>query len=568
MYIDKVPNRKSGPAYLLRECYRDGKKIIKRTLANISHWPLEKIESFRLLLRGETMVPASKAYKIKKSLPHGHVQAVLGTLRKIGLESIISSKRSLQRDLVVAMIVEQLLHGDSKLAYTRLWHTTTLAEELGVGDYDENNLYQALDWLLGSQKRIEKKLAKCHLREKDTVFYDVSSSYYYGRHCPLAKRGYNRDKKKGLLIITYGAMTDRQGRPISVSVYSGNTADPKTVADQATKLQKDFGLKRIILVGDRGMLTSVQIDGLRKRPGLGWISALRYHEIRELVEEKSLQMSLFDEKNLAEIKSESYPGERLIGCYNPLLAEERQRNRRELLEATEKNLARIKKEVSRRTKKALKEAEIGIKVGRVLNRHKMAKHFKLTITDGRLEWQRNQKSIDREEQLDGIYMIRTSESEKQFSGPDTVRHYKNLARVEQFFRTCKGLDVRIRPIRHRTEDHVRAHIFLCMLACYVEWHMRKALAPLLFEDEEIEELRWQRDPVAKAEASPSAKRKKAQRSTQEGLPIHSFRSLLTALSTLCRNECYVSYGEINCNFTEHTELNQLQQRAFELLGLK
>ncbi len=568
MYIETVPNRKSPPTVLLRECFREGKKIIKRTLANISHWPQKQIDSFRLLLKGETMVPASDTYTIQQSLPHGHVQAVLGTLRKIGLESIIGSKRSPQRDLTVAMIVEQLLHGDSKLAETRLWHTSTLAEEMSVSHCDENDLYQTMDWVLGSQKRIQKKLAKLHLKPGATVFYDVSSSFYYGSHCPLAKFGYGRDGKKGLPIITYGVMTDRDGRPISVKVYSGNTADPTTVVDQVIALQKDFGLKRIVLVGDRGMLTNVQIEELRQRPGLGWISALRNDRIRELVEEKSLQMSLFDEKNLAEIKSESYPDERLIACYNPLLADERRRKRKELLEMTEKNLARIGREVSRRTKKPLKETQIAIKVGRVLNRHHMAKHFKLTIADGLLKWELDQQSIDREEHLDGVYIVRTSESEQKLSGPDTVRHYKNSARVEQFFRTCKGLDIHIRPIRHRTEDHVRAHIFLCMLAYYVQWHMRKALAPLLFEDEEIDALRWQRDPVAKAEPSPSAKTKKADKTTKDGFAVYSFKNLLIALSTLCRNKCSVSHEETDCTFTQMTEPNPLQQKAFALLGIK
>ena len=567
MYIESVPNRGSPPTVLLRECYREGKKIIKRTLSNISHWPKEQIESFRLLLRGQSLVPAAEAYTTEESLPHGHVQAVLGTLRKIGLESFIASKGSRQRDLVVAMVVEQLLHGDSKLADTRLWHTSTLAEELQVGDSDEEDLYQAMDWLLGRQKSIQKKLARQHLEQGAMAFYDISSSFYYGRCCPLAKLGNDRDKKKGLPIITYGVMTDRQGRPISVQVYDGTTADPVTVPEQANRLQKDFGLTRVVLVGDRGMLTEVQIAELRRRPGLGWISALRTHQIRQLVEEKALQMSLFDEQNLAEIKSSNYPDEQLVACYNPLLAQERRRKRKELLEQTEKNLARILREVRRRTKKPLKEAEIGIKVGKALKQYKMGKHFKLKIAHGLLEWERDQVSIDREEHLDGVYIVRTSEPPKRLSGPDTVRHYKNLSRVEQFFRTCKGLDVRIRPIRHWTEDHVRAHIFLCMLAYYVEWHMRQALAPLLFEDEEIDRLRWQRDPVAKAQPSSSAQTKKTERITSEGLPVHSFKNLLTALATRCRNRCRVSHEKADSTFTQITKPNPLQQRALELLGL-
>ena len=566
MYVDTVPNRNSKPTVLLREGWREGKRTPKRTLANISHWPQEKIDALRLLLKGKQMVPMEQVYEIVRSLPHGRVEAVLGTIRKLAVDSLISSRRCRERDLVMAMIAEVLVHPCSKLATTRLWHTTTLAEELGVQDADVDELYDAMDWLLERQKRIENKLARRHLGEGSVVLYDISSSSYYGRTCPLAVYGNNRDGT-GLPCIVYGLLTDEGGRPVAVDVYPGNTSDPTTVPDQVDKLRRRFKLTRVVLVGDRGMLTQTQIDTLRKYPGLGWISALRSEGIRKLVEGGALQLSLFDKRNLAEISSEDYPGERLMACYNPLLAEDRGRTRQELLEETEKKFTKIAAEVARRTKKPLTADEIGIKVGKVLSKYKMGKHFKLTIEDNLFEFERDEQSIEREAQLDGIYVIRTSEESEALSPQDAVRNYKRLTQVEQAFRCLKSIDIRVRPIRHRTADHVRAHVFLCTLAYYVEWHMRKALAPLLFQDEELDAARQTRDPVAKAEPSDSVKRKKAIRLTEDGLPIQSFSDLLTQLGTRTRNTCRVNADHCSLTFIQATEPTPLQARAFELLGL-
>jgi transposase len=567
MYIERVPNRNSRPAILLREGWREGKKTCKRTIANLTNWPEEKIEALRLLLRGEPMVSARQAFVVERTVPHGHVQAVLGTIKRLGLDSIIYSKRCRERDLVVAMIAERLIRPCSKLATTRFWHTTTLAEELNVSDADENDLYDAMDWLLARQGCIEKKLAARHLVEGSLVLYDVTSSYYEGRTCPLARFGHNRDRKKGKLIIVYGLLTDEAGRPVSVEVYPGNTGDPSTVPNQVEKLRKHFGLCRVVLVGDRGMLTQTQIDKIKDYPGLGWISALRFRAIRKLVNAGSLQMSLFDEKNLAEIHSPEFSDERLVACYNPILAEERRQKREKLLAATEKGLEKIVREVARRTKTPLDKAEIGKKVGKVINRYKVGKHFTIMIDDGAFSFSRKEESIRRESDLDGLYVIRTSEPSERISAEDTVRSYKRLEQVESAIRCMKGIDLLVRPIHHRTEDHVRAHIFLCMLAYYVEYHMRKALAPLLFEDEELAERRKTRDPVKPAKPSVSVKRKKTVRLTSDGFEIHSFQTLLAELATRSRNRCRVKSDPTGATFYELTEPTPLQERAFQLLGL-
>jgi transposase len=567
MYIERVPNRNSPPAILLREGWREGKKTRKRTLANLSDWPDHKIETLRRLLRDEILVSPNELFRVERSVPHGHVEVVLGTMRKLGLDSAIAAKRCRERDLVLAMIAERLIHPCSKLATTRLWHTTTLAEELSVVDADVDELYDAMDWLLARQPRIEKKLAERHLSEGAIVLYDTTSSYYEGHTCPLARFGFDRDGAKGLPIIVYGVMTDDEGRPVAVDVYPGNTADPTTVVEQVEKLRQQFGLSRVVMVGDRGMLTEPQIEKVKTYPGLGWISALTSVSIRKLVKGGHLQLSLFDEKNLAEITSPEYPGERLVVCFNPLLAEERGRKRRELLTATEKGLERIAKEAARRTRKPLTQAELGIKAGRVLGRYRMGKHFTLTIRDGSLQWTRREDSIEQEAKLDGIYVIRTSESKQRLSAEDTVRKYKSLAQVERAFRCLKGIDLLVRPIRHRTEDHVRAHVFLCMLAYYLEWHMRKALSPILFEDDQLEEDRKKRDPIAPAKPSDSVRRKKRERVTADGLPVHSFETLLIELGTRCRNSCKVKSDRSGPTFTQVTIPNALQTRAYELLGL-
>ena len=553
--------------HLLRRTFRVGAQVHHETLGNISHLPDELVEIIRRSLAGERFVAAADAFEIQSSLPHGHVQAVLGSIRKLGLDGVISSQRCRERDLVVAMIAERLLHPCSKLATTRAWHTTTLAEELGVADCDEDDLYRAMDWLLARQARIESKLAQRHLCEGAIVLYDVSSSYYEGHTCPLARFGHDRDGKKGRPIIVYGLLTDGEGRPVAIQVYPGNTGDPTTVPDQVEKMRQRFGLSRVVMVGDRGMLTEPQIGKLREHPGLGWISALRGPAIRELVETGCLQPSLFDEANLAEISSAEYPGERLVACFNPLLAEERRRKREELLQATERELARIGREVTRRKRKPLPEAGIALKVGKVLNRFKVAKHFELTIADGVIEGTRRGDAIQREAALDGIYVVRTSEDTKHCSAEDAVRRYKSLAQVERAFRCLKGIDLLIRPIRHRSADHVRAHILLCMLAYYVEWHMRRSLAPLLFEDEELPRNRKRRDPVAPPEPSASAQRKKIERVTADGFPVHSFDTLMAILGTRTRNLCRIPNEASGAAFQQLTELTPLQARTLELLGV-
>lgn len=404
-------------------------------------------------------------------------------------------------------------------------------------------------------------------RTKRKLRFDVSSSSYHGRTCPLAQRGYNRDGQK-LRSIVYGLLADGKGRPVAIDVYPGNTGDPSTVPDQVGKLRERFGLERVVLVGDRGMLTQTQIDALREHPGLGWISALRFSAIRDLAEEGAFQLPLFDTQNLAEITSEKYPGERLMVCFNPLLAEDRKRTREELLVATEARLAKIAGEVTRRTRKKMTADEIGVKVGKIINRCKVGKHFELTIEDDLLRFARNTESIARETQIDGIYIVRTSEDAHTLTAQDTVRTYKSLGQVEQAFRCMKGVDLRVRPIRHRDEAHVRAHIFLCMLAYYVEWHMRKALSPVLFQDDELDEDRWRRDPVAKAEASQSVREKKRAKKTIDGWPVHSLTTLLSELGTRCKNTCRAGEGKQPLRFEQLTETSPFQQHVFDLLQLK
>ena len=567
MYIEIVPNRNSRPAVLLREGWREGKKVCKRTLANLTDWPAQKVDALRRVLKEETLVSPDEAFSIERSLPHGHVELILEAVKRIGLDNVISAKRTRERDLVLAMIIERLIHPCSKLANTRLWHSTTLAEQLEVGDADEDGLYAAMDWLLARQSRIEKRMAKRHLSEGCKVLYDVSSSYYEGHTCPLVRPGYSRDKKRGKPIVVYGVLTDAQGCPLAVEVYLGNTGDPTTVPGQVNTLKQHFELDRVILVGDRGMLTQTQIDELKRHPGVGWISALRSEKVRKLFDQKYLQLSLFDQQNLAEIHSPDFPDERLMACFNPLLAQERKRKRRELLDATEQALEKISKEVKRRTKTPLSAAEIGTKVGKIITRFKMGKHFELSITDGQLSYSRRTDAIEREAELDGLYVIRTSEPKHALSAEDAVRSYKTLAQVERVFRTLKGLDNRIRPIHHRTEDRVRAHIFICLLAYYVEWHLRQVVAPLLFDDETLALDRKQRDPVAPAESSIAAKTKKVARVTENGLPIHSFKTLMAEMGTRCRHRCRVKSDPQCLPIFQDTDPTPLQARALELTCL-
>ena len=567
MYIETVPNRNSRPAILLRQGWREGQRVRKKTLANLTDWPAEKVEALRQVLKGQRLIAPEDAFAVERSLPHGHVEALLAMTRRLGLERLIAPKRCPERDRVLAMVLERVLHPASKLSTTRLWHSTTLAEELGVGDDDEDDLYEAMDWLVKRQERIEQRLAQRHLHEGKPVFADVSSSYYEGRTCPLMRFGYNRDGKRGKTQVVYAVLSAPGGCPVAVQAYPGNTADPNTVPDQVAKLKERFGLERVVLVGDRGLLTQVQIEHLKRHRGLGWVGALRAPQIRALVEQDALQLSLFDEQNLAELVSPDYPGERLVACYNPLLAEERARKREALLAATEAGLEGVAREAARRTRTPLGAAELGRKVGRVLARHKMGKHFEWEAEDGQLRYRRRAERVEAEARLDGIYVLRTSEPAERLSSQDTVRTYKGLSDVERWFRTLKGLEVRVRPIRHREERRVRAHLFVCLLAGYVEWHLRRALAPLLFEDETLKQARRTRDPVAMAKPTPRARQKKARRRTDDGLALHSLDTLIAELATRCRNTCRVLSDPAAPPFSLLTEPTQTQRRAAQLIEM-
>ncbi len=559
-------NGKVYETHLLRRSYREGRKVKHETLGNISHLPSDVIDMIRRSLAGQRFVPAGEAIAIERSLAHGHVRAILGTMRKLGLDTLLASKGSRERDLVMALIAERLLHPSSKLGTTRLWGCSTLGEELKVQGAHVNEVYGALDWLWARQSRIEKKLAARHLQEGSQVFYDASNSHYEGSTCPLACFGHGKNGRRDLPVIAYGVLSDPEGRPIAMDVYPGKTADPKTVPDQVGKLKKRFKLKSVVLVGDRGMLTRTQIELLKEYPGLGWISALRSQSIRKLIEKGRLSRTLFDETGLAEISSEDFPGERLVACFNPTLSDERGRKREALLAATAEAMNRVVAEAARRTKKLLTNEQISFKVGKVIGRFRMNKHVVWEVRDGRLVWSFDQASISKERELDGIYIIRTNEPKEKLSAPDVVRAYKGLAQVERVFRCMKGIDLMVRPIWLSTEPHVRAHFFLCMLAYYVEWHMRRALAPLLFEDDELPGARRTRDPVAPAQPSQSAKRKKASRLSQDGLELHSFDTLLEALATQCRNTVRLkTAGKLV--YHQITEADPLQLRAYQLLGL-
>jgi DDE family transposase len=568
VHVAKVTNTVKGvtyTSYYLRRSFRQDGKVKHETLGNLSDLPVHVIDLISRSLKGETFVPASEVFRNTRSRPHGHVEAILRMIRRLGLEDLIASRPSRQRDLVTALIAERLLFPCSKLATTRHWHATTLAEELHVEDADEDELYAAMDWLLERQKTIETKLAKRHLADGGLVLYDVSSSYYEGEKCPLARYGHDRDGKTGRPIIVYGVLTDADGRPVAVQVYPGDTGDPTTVPDQVAKLSRQFGLARIVLVGDRGMLTQTQINTLKEHPGLGWISALRSPALRDLLADGHLNRSLFDHVNLAEIASPDFPGERLLACFNPLLAEKRGQKREALLAATEAKLTKLSQAVSRRTKAPLSAAAIGVKAGRVIGRHKMAKHIQLTICDGIFTWERNEESIRREGLLDGISVIRTSEPAERLSAADGVRSYKRLSQVEQAFRCLKGIDLLVRPIHHRLEPRVRAHVLICVLAYYVEWHLRRAWRPLLFEDEELDGARAVRDPVAAAKPSDSARRKKTTHQTAGGLPVHSFRTLLAHLGCRSRETYQVVSDPSGATFARVTELDPVQQEALRLL---
>jgi len=572
MYIESVPNRNSPPAILLRESYRDAGKIKKRTIANLSDWPTEIVEGLRTLLKGGKVAPADQeSIIVRRALPHGHVAAVLGTLRNIGLERMLGPPRNRCRDLVIAMIVARLIAPASKLATARmldpLTASSSLGEVLGLGPVDEDELYVALDWLGERQEAIEKALARKHLHDGTLVLYDVSSSYVEGRCCELARLGYNRDGKKGKLQIVYGLLCAADGCPVAIEVFEGDTGDPRTLAAQIDKVKKRFALERVALVGDRGMITQARLDAEIAPAGLDWITALRAPAIRTLVEAGALQMSLFDQRDMAAITSPDYPGERLIVCRNPDLARERTRKREDLLAATEADLAVIAAAVRRARNPLHGEAEIALKVGAVVNRHKVAKHFELSIGEASFSFHRKTEAIAAEAALDGIYVVRTNLPKKLLDDAATVGAYKGLARVERAFRSLKTVDIHLRPIFHWTTPRVRAHVLLCMLAYHVEHHIRARLAPMLYDETDHEAAAALRASiVAKAERSEAARRKQTTGLTDDGLPVHSFQSLLADLATYARIQATTALND-KYVFTLHTRPTPIQQRAFELLAV-
>ena len=570
MYVARIPNRGSPPAILLRESYRQGGKVKNRTLANLSHWPEPKVDALARTLKGlPPKLDLSQAFEITRSLPHGHVAAVLGTARRLGVEELIDATPSRTRDLVTAMLVAQVIDPGSKLAVARGLRaetaTSSLGRLLGVASCDEDDLYAAMDWVLERKEVIENALAARHLVNGTLVLYDVSSAAFEGRTCPLGAIGHPRDGVKGRLQIVYGLLCSPAGIPIAIEVFEGNTADPNTPAAQITKIKTRFGLSRVCLVGDRGMLTHARIRD-EVRPGqLDWISALRAPQIKALVEEGALQLSLFDTQDLFEISSPEFPGERLVCCHNPALAEKRARKRQDLLAATEKELTPIAAATGR-AKRALRgKDKIALRVGKVINHYKMAKHFTLTITDESFTFTRNTEAIAAEAALDGIYVLRTSLPEHTLGRDDVVLRYKNLADVERFFRTLNS-ELDVRPIRHRLADRVRAHMFLRMLSYYISWHMKAALAPILFVDNDKPAAAAKRaNPVAAAQRSDQALTKAARKRTPEDTPVHSFTSLLADLATLCANQ--IQPADDMPAFTMPTSPTPLQRRAFELLDL-
>jgi len=649
MHIDIVPNRKSTPTVLLRECYREGKKVLKRTIANLSQLPMAQVEAIRSVLKGEKLVPCDKLFKIIEggTRQHGQVDAVLQAMKRLNFEELVGSRRSRERSLVVAMVAARILEPQSKLATTRWWRKNTLPEILGIADADENDLYAAMDWVLPRQAGIENKLAARHLKNEGLVLYDLTSSYFEGVTCPLAFLGHNRDGKTGKLQVNYGLLTNKLGIPISVSVFSGNTGDSKTLLPQAKKVKNDFGIERFVLVGDRGMITQSQINKLRNIDGVDWIAALRPEAIKKLVEAGPIQMGLFDERNLYEVTHPDFPGERLVACKNPELAKKRAFKRQSLLTATSKELEKVQKMVSRgllhgkkqicdaldkvlakyrigkyytytfsynnftlklderglaqeidaekATAPAKKRAEsrqrqiaeieketekvrqhidrgqlygkdrIGVRVGKVINKYKVSKHFILDIRDNSFSFKIDNEKVVAEAALDGIYVVRTSLPKEKMDAAETVRSYKLLGQVERAWLCFKMISLKVRPIRHRLENRVRAHIFLCMLAYYVEWHMIEAWRPLLFCDED-QDAKAERDPVAPAKRSEAALNKVHTRRLDDGTEVDSFHTLINLLSSIVRNKC-VPYGSAPDapTFYMDTSPDQKQQKALDLL---
>ena len=549
--------------HLLRRSYREGGRVKNETLGNLSHLPDALIEIIRRSLQGESFLPVAQAFEITASRPHGHAQAVAAAMQRLDFALVLASKPCRERDLVLAMVAARIVAPHTKLATTRWWHTTTLAQDFGVAEATEDDLYAAMDWLLARQGSIEKKLAARHLGAGALVLYDLTSSYFEGSTCPLAKLGYSRDGRRGLLQVNYGLLTDRGGCPVAVTVHEGNVADSQTLMPAVQRLRHDFGIEQLVMVGDRGMISNKAIDEMREAQGIGWISALKSASIRALVEQGQLQLGLFDERNLLELTSPDYPGERLVACRNPQLAKLRAHKREELLAATETSLAKIKARVD--AVKLVGADEIGLRVGKVVNQYKVAKHFELAIGDRSFTFRPKREAIAAEAALDGIYIIRTSVSAAQMNAPDCVRNYKALAQVERAFRSLKTVDLKVRPIHHRLADRVRSHILLCMLAYYVEWHMREAWRELMFADTD-QQAKTTRDPVAPAKRSKTALAKAVRHTLDDGTPAHSFATLLEELATIVRNTCRTpNAGPDAPTFDVLTTPNAKQKRALELI---
>jgi transposase len=549
---------------LLRRSYREDGKVKNETLSNLSHLPEPLIDLIRRSLKGENFVSADQAFTISSSRAHGHVQAVSLAMQRLGFAGLLASKPCPERDLVAAMVASRIICPATKLATTRLWHTSTLAGEFGVADATEDDLYAAMDWLLAGQDRIQKKLATRHLQEDSLVLYDLSSSYFEGSHCPLAKLGYSRDGKRGTLQVNYGLLTDDRGCPVAISVHAGNASDSTTFMPQVTRLREEFGIKRMVMVGDRGMISQKAIDAMSQDADVAWITALRSSAIRTLVEQGHVQQDLFDERNLAEISSPDFPGERLVACRNPELAKLRGHTRDDLLAATEKSLEKIKVRVQ--AAKLVGQDKIGLAVGKVVNQYKVAKHFELLIADDSFTFTRKTDSIAAEAALDGLYIIRTSVKAERMDAPTCVRTYKSLAQVERAFRSIKTMDLKVRPIHHHLEGRVRAHIFLCMLAYYVEWHMRDVWRELMFTDED-QAPKLTRDPVAPAKRSDAAMRKVLGRTLEDGSSAHSFQTLMAQLQTIVRNTCCTQKSADDAPTFELVTLpTEKQKRALELIG--
>ncbi len=568
MFIESIPNRKSPPAILLRESYREGGKTRKRTLANLSHLPPDTIASIGAALRGGRLFDAEADVGVAASLPCGHVKAVRRAMERLDMAGLVSPRRCRERDVVLAVLAQRLVCAASKLETAAAFRDTTVGSDFGVADADENDIYGAMDWLLKRQEGIEDRLAKRHLGPGAMAFYDLSCSSYHGTRCPLAKRGYNRDGLD-LPAVEYGLLTDAEGRPVAVQVYEGSVGDPRTVADQVSRLSGRFGVRDAVLVGDRGMLTSARIRETCGPAGLGWISCLRSAEIAKLLAAAdAVDTPLFSKGNLAEITHPDFPGERLVACYNEFLAKDRARTRGELLDETERLLEKIRDGVAAakgRRREALTAAAIAERVGRVIDKYKVGKHFVMHYVDQGLSWSRDEARIAAEAALDGIYVVRTNVPGEKLCAEDAVRAYKRLGNVEKAFRTFKGVDLRVRPIHHRLERRVRSHILLCMLAYYVEWHMRRALAPLTYAEDDLEGARSARDPVARAAPTPAARAKKASGESADGLPLRTWKGLLDHLATIVRSDVVLGKGKACVTVTRETRMDACQQRAFELL---